>query len=154
MGVFSSHILLLSTDGNPTWLPSAGEMKLLIKSSEVPLRLEVRSISLLQGKAGVAESFALRLLCYRVISSVYLKGGCKEGGARLCSVVFCDGIRPMGANTKFPWNIRICFLHCLISTGAGCPGELWSLPTWVLYKSILDTVVGRFLEVALCGQWG
>lgn len=31
-------------------------MKLLIKSSEVPLRLEVRSISLLQGKAGEAES--------------------------------------------------------------------------------------------------
>lgn len=39
-----------------TGLPSAGEIKLLRKSSEVPLKLEVGNISLLQGKAGVAES--------------------------------------------------------------------------------------------------
>lgn len=39
-----------------TWLPSAEEIKLLRKSSEVPIRLEVGNISLLQEKAGVAES--------------------------------------------------------------------------------------------------
>lgn len=39
-----------------TGFSSAGEMKLLRKSSEVPLRLEAGSISLLQGKAGVAGS--------------------------------------------------------------------------------------------------
>lgn len=37
-------------------LPSAGEMKLLRESNKVPLRLEVGSVCLLQGKAGMAES--------------------------------------------------------------------------------------------------
>lgn len=58
MRVFSSHILLLSTDETTPehWAPSAGEVKLLRKSNEVPLRLGVGSVCLLQGKAGVAES--------------------------------------------------------------------------------------------------
>lgn len=31
---------------------------------------------------------------------------------------------------------------------SGCSEELWSLLTLELYKSILDTVIGRFLEVS------
>lgn len=39
-----------------TGLPSAGEMKQLRKSKEIPLILEVGSVCLLQGKVEVAES--------------------------------------------------------------------------------------------------
>lgn len=118
-----------------TVLPSAGEMKLLRKSSKVPLRLEVGIISLLQGKAGAAENVCPEASLLQGDFINVPEGRAKRlSQALLNGVPWWDWASGCNWNRKLPWNIRKCFLHCIISTGRLSRGVMESPHFRVIQK--------------------
>lgn len=130
-------------------------MKLLRKSKEVSLRLEVGDVCLLQGKAGVAESVCPETSLpqgdfFNVPEgrvqrgpSLALLGGLLMGSGQWVQTETGNALGTSG-------NVFYTALLPLVQVALG---GLWNLSTLEFCKSILDRVTGRFLEVAQHGQW-
>jgi len=75
----------------------------------------------------------------------YLKGGCKEGGARLFSEVCEHRTRGSGHKLEqgtFPLNIRKHFFHCECEHCHTLPRKIMESPSLEIFK---DMVLGNLL---------
>lgn len=156
MGIFSSQILLVSTDET-----TPEHCAPQCRRDEVPEKVQQSSTKIGGGDhlSPARKSWGSWECLPWGFSATGWFYQCtwREGRdwARLCSIVCCDGIGPVGA-TEIGNSLGTSgnVFYTASFPLAGCPGGLGSLPTLELYKSILDTVIGRFLEVALWEQWG
>ncbi|KAK4827464.1 LOW QUALITY PROTEIN: hypothetical protein QYF61_018257, partial [Mycteria americana] len=86
----------------------------------------------------------------------YLKGGCKEDGARLFSVVLSDRTRGSGhtlKRRKLCLNIRKRFFTVRVTERwHRLPREAVESPSLEIFKSRLDMVLGNWLQMALLEQ--
>ena len=88
----------------------------------------------------------------------YLKGGCEEDEARLCSAVPRDRTRGNGhelEHRRFPLNIKNHFVTVRVTERwHRLPREVVAPPSLEIFKSHLDIVLSNWHQVALHEQGG
>jgi len=91
-------------------------------------------------------------------SHQYLKGKCKENGARLSLVLPSDRTRGTGHKLRhrmFPLNIRKHFFSLRVTEHwSRLTPEVVDFPSLESVKSCLDVLLGSWLWVAMLGQGG